>query len=186
VHGSLPNHPHPPMCLAGFLSEASERHKPEKHVSERTPPWCLLMLLERGRALRSSERTRLQHLERAQQLIRAVHAAPNAPLSVDERCDPAGLPQLIAILWNGTHQQVCVCELSWERLPCGGAEWACWLRSPPPTRASPVTGGAEPDRCQGLRLGSWTGPKRDGVLNGNRSDSLRWLRNRLPCAGGHR
>jgi hypothetical protein len=31
-----------------------------------------------------------------------------------------------------------------------GSDWrACWLHSPPHTRASPVTGGAEPDRCQG-------------------------------------
>jgi hypothetical protein len=44
-----------------------------------------------------------------------------------------------------THHR-CVCEWSWECPPCGGAEWVRWLRSPPHTRASPVTGCCEPDR----------------------------------------
>ena len=90
---SLPIHTHPPMCLAGVLREASERRKPEKHVSERSPPWCLLMLLERGRGLRSSEQTPMQDIESSATHTRAVNAAPNAPLSVDKRCGPAGCPR---------------------------------------------------------------------------------------------
>jgi hypothetical protein len=31
--------------------------------------------------------------------------------------------------------QVCVCELSWQCPPCGGAEGVHWLRSPPHAHA---------------------------------------------------
>jgi hypothetical protein len=88
--GSLPIHAHPPMRLAGYLSEAHTSGETQTLEARgiRHPSSVLLC----GKALRRSEGTRLQGLERAQQLTRAVHAAPNAPLSVDERCDPAGCP----------------------------------------------------------------------------------------------
>jgi hypothetical protein len=89
--GSLPIHAYPPMRLAGYLSEAhtsGETQTLEARGVSDTPSSVLLC----GKALRRSEGTRLQDLERAQQLTQAVHAAPNAPLSVDERCDPAACP----------------------------------------------------------------------------------------------
>jgi hypothetical protein len=92
-----PIHPFPPMPLAGVLSEAQhlgETQTLEARLSVRHP-WCWLMLLRVRRGLPAVNGP-MQDLQAAQQLTRAVHAAPNAPLSVDGRrhgqqhCDTNG------------------------------------------------------------------------------------------------
>jgi hypothetical protein len=91
-------------------------------------------------------------------------------LSVDERCDPIQAAPGYRKLVERYTSQVCVCERSRERLPCGGVEGARWLHSPPHARASPVTGHAEPDRSRGR---GWDrGPvsqARRSIERGNRS-----------------
>jgi hypothetical protein len=139
----LPIHPYPPMRLAGFLSEA---HTSGETVSVRHPLGACWCFSQCGRALCSSERTRLQDLERAQQLTRAVHAAPNAPLSADELCDPAGCRRISQA--RGMVHITGVCTRAEMGAPAGVAEGVRWLRSPPHTRASPVTGRTEPDRSR--------------------------------------
>jgi hypothetical protein len=74
--GSLPIHAYPPMRLAGYLSEAHTSGETQTLEARgiRHPSSVLLC----GKALRRSEETRLQGLERAQQLTRAVHVHPTS------------------------------------------------------------------------------------------------------------
>ena len=128
----------PPMRLAGFLTPP-ERRKPEKHVSERHPP----LLMRQGTSQQwtdtlagSRERSNSHKLLHPTRLSLSMSGAtPQAA---------PGYRKLVE--WYTS--QVCVCELSWQCPPCGGVEGVRWLRSPPHTRASSVTGRAEPDRSR--------------------------------------
>jgi hypothetical protein len=135
VHGTPPHTPIQPMRLAGFLSEA---HTSGETVSVRHPLGACWCFSQCGRALRSSERTRLQDLERAQQLTRAVHAAPNAPLSADELCrgvsvrDGAGVRERDGargrVLGSGVGRGGRVVVVLYRETSVKGLFWEPWSR----------------------------------------------------------
>jgi hypothetical protein len=81
-------------------------------------------------------------------------------------------------LWNGTHHRCVYASGAGSDCPAVVLR-ACWLRSPPHTRASPVTGGAEPDRCQGRGWNCGPVSSRRIIEQHPQGDSLHpWLRNR--------